>query len=231
MPVVNIFKERVENFNKESEKRLKEELFGNAKSEEEWETYSIDEVADILSITKEEAKDLFNCKIFNLYRVGNEYRAKKKSVEDKEKILKAAFNYRDKKTMSVGDLGRILALGKTCAYRLVNKCYFKSYLICGVLRVDTESFDDWYASQFHYKKVDGERPGKKYGNTYSSTTLGKVLGIAKSTGYDLLNSGQIEYIVIDGKRRITDEAFWKWYTNQDKYKMVKTLEEAEGYVY
>lgn len=62
---------------------------------------------------------------------------------------------------------RILGLGKTATYRLINQCRFKTYLVLGKMRVDVDSFEDWYAGQFHYKKVNGERPGKKYGKTLS----------------------------------------------------------------
>ena len=63
------------------------------------------------------------------------------------------------------------------------------------------------------------------------TTIGKVLGISKSAGLDLLNNGKIEYIVVDGKRRVPKENFWKWYNSQDKYKIVRSIEEVEKYVY
>ena len=67
--------------------------------------------------------------------------------------------------MSVPDVMRILGLGKTATYRLINQCRFKTYLVLGKMRVDVDSFEDWYAGQFHYEKVNGERPGKKYGKT------------------------------------------------------------------
>lgn len=233
MPVINIFDERVEKFNEEAKLHLEEEMFGDEvlSKEESQELLSIEEIAALLEISEEDARFLMSCGMFKTYRTGDENRIKKKSIEEKEKIIKAALEYRDKKTITVPELGKILGLGKTAVYRLVNKCYFKSYVVCGVVRVDVESFDEWYAGQFHYKKVDGERPGKKYGSTISSHTLGKVLGISKSTGFDLLNRGEIEYVMINGKRRVPIENYWNWYNNQSKYKMVKTIEEVEGYAY
>lgn len=52
-----------------------------------------------------------------------------------------------------------------------------------------DSFEDWYAGQFHYEKVNGERPAKKYGKTLSPLTVAKVLGIPRSTANDLMNDG------------------------------------------
>lgn len=163
-------------------------MFGDTRQEEEirWESYSAEQIQMLFSVTAEEAKLLMNCGIFKIYRTGNEYRAHKKSVEERRKIIRAVVSYRNKQTISVMELGRLLGLGRTAVYRLVNKCRFKTYLVLGVMRIDVESFEDWYAGQFHYKKVNGERPGKKYGRTISSTTVGKVLGIPRSTARDLI---------------------------------------------
>lgn len=132
--------------------------------------------------------------------------------------------------MSVPDVMRILGLGKTATYRLINQCRFKTYLVLGKMRVDVDSFEDWYAGQFHYEKVNGERPGKKYGKTLSPLTVAKVLGIPRSTANDLMNDGIVEFIWVDGKRRIKRESFDKWYASQSKYTKVKEIEEVEGYV-
>lgn len=104
------------------------------------------------------------------------------------------------------------------------------YLVLGKMRVDVDSFEDWYAGQFHYEKVNGERPGKKYGKTLSPLTVAKVLGIPRSTANDLMNDGIVEFIWVDGKRRIKRESFDKWYASQSKYTKVKEIEEVEGYV-
>ena len=152
------------------------------------------------------------------------------NVEENKKIVKAVLTYQDKKTMSVPDVMRILGLGKTATYRLINQCRFKTYLVLGKMRVDVDSFEDWYAGQFHYEKVNGERPGKKYGKTLSPLTVAKVLGIPRSTANDLMNDGIVEFIWVDGKRRIKRESFDKWYASQSKYTKVKEIEEVEGYV-
>ncbi len=232
MAFVNMFNERVELFNLKEENERLAELFSDEKLQEEaiWEAYCVKEISKLLSITEEEALKLMNCGIFKTYRVGNEYRASKKSVEENKKVVKAVLTYQDKKTMSVPDVMRILGLGKTATYRLINQCRFKTYLVMGKMRVDVDSFEDWYSGQFHYEKVNGERPGKKYGKTLSPLTVAKVLGIPRSTANDLMNDGIVEFIWVDGKRRIKRESFDKWYASQTKYTKVKEIEEVENYV-
>lgn len=193
MAFVNMFNERVELFNLKEENERLAELFSDERLQKEtqWEVYSVKEISQLLSVTEEEALKLMNCGLFKTYRVGNEYRASKKSVEENKKIVKAVLTYQDKKTISVPDVMRILGLGKTATYRLINQCRFKTYLVLGKMRVDVDSFEDWYAGQFHYKKVNGERPGKKYGKTLSPLTVAKSVGIPRSTANDLMNDGII----------------------------------------
>lgn len=45
------------------------------------------------------------------------------------------------------------------------------------MRVMLDSFEEWYASQFHYKKVDGPAPGQKYADTLSASDAGAILGM------------------------------------------------------
>ena len=153
-----MFNDRVEQFNLREENERLAELFSDEKLQEEaqWQAYSVKEISRLFSISEEEALKLMNCGLFKTYRVGNEYRASKKSVEENKKIVKAVLTYQDKKTMSVPDVMRILGLGKTATYRLINQCRFKTYLVLGKMRVDVDSFEDWYAGQFHYEKVNGE---------------------------------------------------------------------------
>lgn len=227
----NMFDERVEKFNEENERKRVAELLNSKRKEEiEWESYSIADVQELLSVSEDEARKLVKSGLFKTYRVGNEYRASKKSVEENIKTVNAMLTYQNNKTMTVADMKRILGLGKTAAYRLINQCQFKTYLVFGKMRIDVESFEDWYAGQFHYKKVNGERPGKKYEETIAPTTMAEVLGIPRSTSNDLMNDGLVDFIWVNGTRRILKESFDKWYASQDKYKKVKEIWEVEGYV-
>lgn len=224
--------ERVHIFNLQRENSRLAEIYRGDKEKEdiEWETYSIEEVQKLLKISEDEARKLVKSGLFKTYRVGNEYRATRKSVEERKKTVEAMLTYQNQKTMSVPDLMRILGLGKTSTYRLVNQCHFKTYLVLGKMRIDVESFEKWYAGQFHYKKVNGERPGTDHIETIAPITMAKVLGISKSTAYDFLNNGEVEFIVVKGKRRVIRKSFEDWYASQNRFKMIKTIEEVENYV-
>ena len=140
------FDEKIHNFNQTQE--LAEVIIEDT-AEEKWKLLSASEISRLLYLNEEETKRVMNSGLFKLYRVGNEFRASEKSVEESQKIVKAITNYREKTTMSVPDLRRILGLGKTATYRLVNKCWFKTYLVFGVMRIDVQSFEEWYSGQFH----------------------------------------------------------------------------------
>ena len=98
MAFVNMFNDRVEQFNLREENERLAELFSDEKLQEEaqWQAYSVKEISRLFSISEEEALKLMNCGLFKTYRVGNEYRASKKSVEENKKIVKAdAFTVSD----------------------------------------------------------------------------------------------------------------------------------------
>lgn len=134
----NMIEERVHIFNLERENERLAEIYrgDKAKEEIEWETYSIEEVQKLFKISEDEARKLVKSGLFKIYRVGNEYRATQKSVEERRKTVEAMLTYQNQKTMSVTDLKRILGLGKTAAYRLVNQCHFKTYLVFGKMRIE-----------------------------------------------------------------------------------------------
>ena len=69
------------------------------------------------------------------------------------------------KTMSVPEMRKLLGLKKTESYWLVHRNFFKTEIIGGVMRVDIESFEKWYANQIKHKKVNGEAPGRELTKT------------------------------------------------------------------
>ena len=73
---------------------------------------------------------------------------------------------RVKTSMSVPEMGKMLGLGKVESYWLVKKNYFKTIQVAGRMRVMLDSFEDWYAGQFHYKKVD--RKSTRLNSSHSS---------------------------------------------------------------
>ncbi len=63
---------------------------------------------------------------------------------------------REATSMSVRQMGNLLGLGKTDSYWLIKKNLFKVIQVKGRMRIMRDSFEEWYQSQSHYKKVASE---------------------------------------------------------------------------
>lgn len=127
----------------------------------------------------------------------------------------------DKKSMSVPEMRRMLGLGKTESYWLIKKGWFKTIMLFGKIRVMTDSFEEWYANQFHYKKVDGMPPGQSWRHTMSIKETADILGIAPTTVYSLLDKDLFTVLTVSGKKRIDKESFEEWYSSQSHYHKAK----------
>lgn len=71
-------------------------------------------------------------------------------------------------------------------------------------------FEEWYASQFHYKKVDGPAPGQKYANTLSASEAGAVLGMEGSRLYEFLKTEPFDIVWADDHPRIDKHSLEEW---------------------
>lgn len=127
----------------------------------------------------------------------------------------------NKKSISVPEMRRMLGLGKTDSYWLIKKEYFKTIILFGKIRVMTDSFEEWYANQFHYKKVDGTPPGQNWQHTMSIHETAEMLGISSTTVYSLIEKQCFTALTVSGKKRIVKKSFEKWYASQNKYHIVK----------
>lgn len=134
----------------------------------------------------------------------------------------------NKKSMSVTEMRRLLGLGKTASYWLIKKNYFKIIIIAGKMRVMVDSFEEWYASQLHYKKIDGSPPGKNWtAITMSVQETACLLGIEGSTFYDLLKKQPFPTTRVGQSTRIYIDSFEEWYRSQTHYKKVGVHKEVE----
>ena len=99
MAFVNMFNDRVEQFNLREENERLAELFSDEKLQEEaqWQAYSVKEISRLFSISEEEALKLMNCGLFKTYRVGNEYRASKKALKKIRKSSRQFLHIRTKR--------------------------------------------------------------------------------------------------------------------------------------
>jgi len=125
-----------------------------------------------------------------------------------------------KKTMSVREMGALLGLKKVDSYWLVHKNYFKTVLVAGKMRVLVDSFEEWYAGQFHYKKIDGTKPGQKYAHTMSVHEASAIIGVSYGVMYDLIKRYPIKTEIINNRTQIYIDSFEEWYATQDKYRKV-----------
>jgi excisionase family DNA binding protein len=90
------------------------------------------------------------------------------------------------------------------------------------MRVMIDSFEEWYANQFKYQKVDGTPPGEELKKTtYSVEELGQRLGLKEATAYELVAKGHFEIVEALGKRRVTKASFERWYASQSDYRTVE----------
>lgn len=129
------------------------------------------------------------------------------------------------KTMSVREMGRMLGLKKTEAYYLVNQNLFKINRSQGVMRVDIESFEEWYENQDRYCKVGGPPPGKKLRqSSYSTKDISRILGITVSRAQELILEKDLPIITVDYRRRVPIAAFDAWYQSQSHYRNEKDRE-------
>ena len=123
------------------------------------------------------------------------------------------------KTMSVPEMRKLLGLKKTEGYWLVHREFFKTEIIGGMMRVDIESFEKWYANQVKHKKVDGEEPGRELiKSSYSFQDAANLLGVNNACLYEIWKKEERKTIKVDFVKRIPKEEFENWLSEQTVYK-------------
>jgi excisionase family DNA binding protein len=128
-------------------------------------------------------------------------------------------------TMSVTDMRHILGMNKTGAYWLLHKGYFETVIVNGKIRIKIQSFENWYANQVKYHKVDGTPPGEQLrARSYSAREISELIGICEATAYELIKREHLPTIVVDYWKRVPREAFWDWYNAQSVYRVQEDRE-------
>ena len=93
-----------------------------------------------------------------------------------------------KKSYSVPEIRKMLGLGKTESYWLLQHRPFEVKMLYGQMRVMKSSFDDWYENQVKYKKVDGSPPGTALrAMSYSVSEVAELLSVSETTIYQSEN--------------------------------------------
>ncbi len=126
---------------------------------------------------------------------------------------------KEAKTMTVRAMGALLGLKKTESYYLVNKKAFDTVMVAGQRRVVKASFEEWYARQDRYRKVDGEPPGAKlHSNMYSVSDLQKMLNLSQDSVLELIHREKFLTMTFEGKFWIPKVIFDDWYASQSRYR-------------
>lgn len=125
----------------------------------------------------------------------------------------------EKKSISVPEMRRMLGMKKVESYWLVKQGRFKVILVGGKMRIMVDSFEEWYNSQFHYKKVNGPEPGQKWPPSWSVPEVANLLGRSTTVIYDLMKKERpFQTFVVNGQMRIRKGSFEEWYQSQSYYK-------------
>lgn len=150
-------------------------------------------------------------------------------MAEKCPIREKGCNAMKKKSMSVPEMARILGIKKTDSYWLIKKHFFTVITVAGHMRVMIDSFEEWYANQVHYKKVDGTPPGKNLDKTSMSIQqTADLLGVSQYTVYEILKrNGNIKTFKVGMYLRIDKASFEEWYRSQSRYKKVNRNEEIK----
>ena len=121
-------------------------------------------------------------------------------------------------TMSVRETGALLGLKKTESYYLLRKNYFETIVINKQIRVVIKSFEEWYANQDRYRKVDGTAPGTALRTkSLSRADIGVMLDLDPDSVSDLIKKVKLPTFWHDGKLRVPRDAYDRWYASQTQY--------------
>ena len=138
-------------------------------------TYTVPEIQDILDISRPTAYALIKKNYFRSIRVGGQIRISKRvsmngwtTGTGVMRMSNLTPSPKGKTSISVREMRQILGLKKVEAYWLVHQNRFRTITAAGRMRIMLDSFEEWYAGQFHYKKVNGEAPGSKWEKTTMS---------------------------------------------------------------
>ena len=130
-----------------------------------------------------------------------------------------------KTTYSVPEIRKMLGLGKTDSYWLLQHRPFEVKTLNGQMRVTKSSFDNWYDNQVKYKKVDGTPPGTALrAMSYSVSELANLLSVSDTTIYEHYKQWGLECFTVDFTTRITKESFEAWYPSQEIYRIAEDRE-------
>lgn len=130
-----------------------------------------------------------------------------------------------RRTMSVPEMRKMLGLKKTESYWLVHRKFFKTETIGGMMRIDLESFEKWYADQDIYRKVTHIPTAEELEKDYICLQdAADLLGISREKLAKIARSEEIgrllDSTICNNKRWITRKSFQLFLNAQNVYHIV-----------
>lgn len=147
----------------------------------------------------------------------------------REDVIPANSSEPDRFWMSVKEMGDLLGIRKTDRYWLVHKNVFETKIMRGMMWVNIDSFEKWYANQVKYQKVTGEEPGLELKEwSLSPRDIAQLLEIPEYRVYDLIKEKNWETVTVDFWMRIRRDSFEKWYRGQKHYRTSEDREKDQA---
>ena len=137
-----------------------------------------------------------------------------------------------RRTMSVPEMRKLLGLKKTESYWLVHRKFFRTETIGGMMRIDLESFEKWYADQDIYCKVTHIPTAEELENDYICLQdAADLLGISREKLAKIARSEEIgrllDSTICNNKRWITRKSFQLFLNAQNVYYILDDGDEQE----
>lgn len=127
-----------------------------------------------------------------------------------------------RRTMSVPEMRKLLGLKKTESYWLVHRKFFRTETIGGMMRIDLESFEKWYADQDIYRKVTHIPTAEELEKDYICLQdAADMLGISREKLAKIARCEEIGRLlnstICNNKRWITRKSFQLFLNAQNVY--------------
>ena len=126
-----------------------------------------------------------------------------------------------KHSYSAKDIAKLLDIKEWQVYEEMSRGNVPFITVNFTKRFPVEAFEDWYANQTKYRKVEDKDVNLEE-VTMRMPEMARMLGVTRSTVYHILNQNAdvIQTVVIGDRRRVLKKSFYEWYRNQDKYHLV-----------
>lgn len=136
----------------------------------------------------------------------------------------------EKESISISELSKMLGVGKTESYWILQNKGLRTFTLKGCKRVKKEDFWRWYDRQTKYRLLHGPSPGCVLRETsYSVRELTELLSVSRDTIYMLLKQNVFDTFQADGHTRVTKDSFERWYANQGHFRKAEDrVKEADA---